>query len=162
MNPTDKTPAIDTTLTITNVIDTGSAFAETEDGQCAFISSNIMRRAGALLGDVVSAKVVPNDREADRTPWRCIFVSPGDREVHIDRTQQVLSVLEGGGVWTPDDMAEETGVSERACRAIMESIFRSGLCTKFLRYTDPGRHVDLVAFTLFPETVRFVCEGEAA
>lgn len=155
-------PSIDKPVTITHIIATGSGFAETEEGESVFVSGNIMYRSRAMLGDILQARLIRNDRDAERTPWRCVYLAPAERGEQIPRTQAVLSVLEAGGVWTPDEMAEETDIPEPACRAIMEAMFRSGLGAKYLRYTDPFRNVDLVAFSHHPEAVRLVSEGEPA
>jgi hypothetical protein len=51
-----------------------SAFGVNEEGELVFFNARISEKLEFNLGDIVSAKCIPNyeDKRSD-VPWRCIF-----------------------------------------------------------------------------------------
>jgi hypothetical protein len=121
-------PVFDT-VTITNVILTGSAFAVKHGtGESCFIPTSVMFAAGLQVGDTVEALLIknPNELVAHRTPYMVRFVKPSTFVVAAAppvapvapvKPEPVFSPAEvdafvrqrmkEGGVWTVATMFEE-------------------------------------------------------
>ena len=69
---------IQTTIAITNVLPSGTAFGVTAHGENVFIPIGVANKSNATIGDEVSAKLVKNSSTAfrDRTPYMAIFIEP--------------------------------------------------------------------------------------
>lgn len=82
MTPTD--------LILTNRLTTGTAFAVlAEDmGQSVFIPAKIIAGLELSPGDKISAIIVPNSREPDKTPWMAVSIKTFD--IPQDNIEQMI------------------------------------------------------------------------
>ena len=110
-------------VTITNIITSGSGFAVSLDtGESCFVPPRVMQACGAQIGDVVDAMVIPNPTAdmASRTPFMATYVKPADTTRSEPADRYALStaspsdaakftrdVMREGGVWTVALMMEE-------------------------------------------------------
>lgn len=65
------------TVFCTNMLDSNTAFGmRADNGEQVFIPANVACRAGIKVGDTLTATIIPNHRQPDKTPWFAVFISP--------------------------------------------------------------------------------------
>jgi hypothetical protein len=120
-------------VTITNEINTGSAFAiKHGTGESCFVPSSIMQNTGLRPGDTAEVLLIknPNEFALDRTPYMVRFVKPESCparqakpkpvEPEFDPAEVEAFVrqrMKQGGVWTVGSMYAEYMQDEEAERS---------------------------------------------
>lgn len=142
-------------VVITNKLPTGTCFGVTlgEEPAAVFIPQKVAASCNLDIGDEAMAQMVPNMREAERTPLFAIRVTRepvGERPADIHTA--VLRKLKGGGVWLPKHMAANMNCDEATAAATMGAIFASGGCSKFtLHVSNNSGPPRTEWFTCYPE-----------
>ena len=165
-----------TNIIITHILPTGTAFAVTKEKpvESIFIPGTVARGTGVVVGQEVSAILVPNAHQPERTPWlaaRIDLLPPAGASLpdapkppeppKLSIAERVHEVMQESGVWTVASMFEElfpgadksAGIKEyNAISSAMRAMFARGDCAKFQLWrspdqTKPGREW----FTCYPE-----------
>jgi hypothetical protein len=144
------------TVTVSNVLPSGAAFAvRNDDGTSCYVPTKVGRAVSAKLGSDFVAKLVPNTLTptTSRVPWLAIhladaaptgaplppiqydmpFEYPPEGKVTpvIDR---VRALMQGGDVWTVRSLHDELGGGAdvfAATQAALAFMFSTGECAKF-------------------------------
>jgi hypothetical protein len=67
-------------ITVHDIVDSGSAFAMTEEGEMVFVNQRIVATVGLEPGGVYEAFLLPNyPDKREMIPWRALRVGPGSR-----------------------------------------------------------------------------------
>ena len=104
------------TITITNVIHTGSAFGvKHSTGESCFIPTSVMSAADLRSGDTVPAFLVPNPNAAvaHRTPWLVRYVHRQKEELPVTHAP------------APEPVVSTPAVAPPTVRATIETFVRS-------------------------------------
>lgn len=157
------------TITITNTIQSGAAFAiKHGTGESCYIPATVMFTTGAKPGSVVEAVLVdnPNDEVRDRTPYMVRFIKPEQMDLPLtqpepitpvtkafDRDEvekHVRMVMKEGGVWTvltmfQDYMGDDEAVREdnvqayNAVSSTLRKMFENDECAKWSMWTKASQ-----------------------
>ena len=116
-----------TRIIITNVLDTGSAFALLADDtkQNVFIPSKVAKGRVVKAGDTVQATLVPNATQPHKTPWLAVDL----QLVSID--QRILAALAEISDMTADELAEEIGATVDDVRQASARLVEAGKLVRF-------------------------------
>ena len=100
-------------VTIHEVVDSGSAFGMTEDGDMVFVNQRIVASIGALPGDAYEAFLLPNyPDKREMIPWRALrLVSEGQdprpgKPIDEQLLHAVVRLLNNDGYMTAAEIAE--------------------------------------------------------
>ena len=134
MQPTD--------LIITNILATGTAFAVVADDmtQNVFIPSRLSLDAGLAPNQRVSANIVPNISQPEKTPWVAIHINrtvkPQAEPVISDNrlAERIIDDLREGGMATVDNVAESLDHPMPSVMAKMQELARRGLIHRRVYY----------------------------
>lgn len=113
-------------IIITNVLDTGSAFALLADDttQNVFIPSKVANGRGIKAGDTVQATLVPNSTQPHKTPWLAVDL----QVVSID--QRILAALADSDM-THEELADEVGLGVDEARQALDRLIKAGKLVRF-------------------------------
>lgn len=148
MNTSESIHAIVTAWTLGEA---AFAMAQNGDGDI-YIPSSISGRMKLQNGDTILAKVKPNTLGRG-TRWFCIHATKTGDIADDERVSDVEHVLDSGGAWTPQEMADEIGCDPATAFSIMDRFYSSGRGVKFCRYSGPGSGPDLHSFSWVPDRV---------
>lgn len=148
----------ETRIGIVNVLDTGTAFAATGDGNGVYIPQAVAGAAGIRIGDEVVARLVRNLRDPNgRTPYMAVFIEPRngmDEAVRKSTTDDIFDMLKDGYM-TTHEIAEELGMQSGEMSPILNNLHTSGRLVKAAVFAKPGQQraslllwaLDVSAFT---------------
>jgi len=150
---------------ITHILPTGTAFGATvgKPAESVFVPGHVASPAGVVVGQEVSAMLLPNTREPDRTPWLAVALEALTPAGQVDETSdtydRVLETLRDGGEWTDFEMSDHLGADPSVVSAALEAIYNKDLCAKYQLWrkrsdAEPSDEW----FTCFPDEVEFVTE----
>jgi hypothetical protein len=145
------------TLTVTNVIESGAAFAVKHgSGETCYIPATVAFTSGAKAGDVITAVLVenPNETARERTPYMARYVTPKDKPVdpfqamldNWDKKQPIdfiRDTLKEGGVWTTESMFDlvrlmhDDQITIDTVRRMLGALFQEGACARFTMVKGP-------------------------
>lgn len=150
-----------TSITITNTIQSGAAFAiKHGTGESCYIPATVMYTTGAKPGDVVEAVLVtnPNDEVRERTPYMVRFIKSQQLELPLTQPEPITPVpkpfnrdeveahvrtaMKSGGVWTvltmfqdymgDDEVGREDNLQAyNAVSATLRKMFDNDECAKW-------------------------------
>lgn len=158
-------------ILITNIIESGTAFAVTADtGEQVFIPSAVMRASSAELFTEVTAVLVPNQFQADRTPWLAAVIKSGDPAQApaqapapvaapavpsgnmAERDQRILDALEAFTYAVTAAIADATGIDPKSANNSLNRLFAAGKIAKADVYGNPDQ--TRASFVLWASGVR--------
>ena len=100
-------------ITVQEVVDSGSAFGTTEDGDMVFVNQRIVAAMGVKSGDVWDAFLLPNYADKrELIPWRALRLSSEDQEpraggaVDEKLLHAIVRLLNNDGYLTAAEIAE--------------------------------------------------------
>lgn len=68
-----------TDIIVTNILPTKTAFGILAEGvETVFIPSRVAQTANVRIGQTVSAMLVPNQTQPEKTPWLAVFIEEAD------------------------------------------------------------------------------------
>jgi hypothetical protein len=129
-----------TDIIIHNIIPDGPAFGHMIDTEeHVFIPTIIADRTAIEVGNTCTVELKPNVRAPEKTPWFCSRVIENKSiEGFADIAHLLIDI---GGVWSVEDLAEETGMPESKAAAAAENLYHAGKVSKFImfrRAADPA------------------------
>ena len=105
-------------ITVQEVVDSGSAFGTTEDGEMVFINQRIVSTLGVQPGDYWDAFLLPNyPDKREMIPWRALRLSSEDQEprtkgpVDEKLLHAIVRLLNNDGYLTAAEIAETLDAS---------------------------------------------------
>ena len=135
-------------IIINNILESGTAFGVIMDtGEQVFIPSAIMKASDAELFTTVTAVLVPNQFQADRTPWLAAAVKSGNpapapaapSNNMAERDQSVLDALEAFTYAVTSEIAEATGIDPKSVNNSLNRLFAAGKIAKADVFGSPGQ-----------------------
>ena len=105
-------------ITVQEVVDSGSAFASTEDGEMVFINQRIVAAMGVQTGDDWDAFLLPNYAdEREIIPWRALRLASEDQEPRTNAPvdekllHAIVRLLNNDGYLTAAEIADTLDAS---------------------------------------------------
>ena len=103
-------------ITVHDIVDSGSAFAMTEEGEMVFVNQRIVATVGLEPGGVYEAFPLPNyPDKREMIPWRALRVGPGSegqepKAVDEQLLHAIVRLLNNEGYLTAAEIAETLDV----------------------------------------------------
>jgi DNA-binding transcriptional ArsR family regulator len=117
-------------ILITNQLDTGSAFALTDQMENVFIPSKVMHSKSVRPGQKVQAIVVPNATHGHKTPWMAVTIlddapiqPPQGRRDTL--AELILENLDQGRA-TVEEIAEDLNMSDESVANKLSELVADG------------------------------------
>lgn len=135
---------IQTTIAITNVLPSGTAFGVTARGESVFIPTGVAMKSNATVGDEVTAKLVVNTRGGERTPYMAIFIDQKDGEQPAPEVKamptpdDVYKVIEDGYMTTAE-VADWLDIDSQAASALLNEMHKDGKLAKASVFAKPDQ-----------------------
>lgn len=146
-----ETPdSIRTNITIQTILPSGAAVGVVEhDGLAAYVSRNAMQSQQADLGDTFAALIAPNELPGSKIKWYTRrLVERASAGLPHGVLDKIAATLRSGGVWKPADFKQ---VDQTAAAVALETIYRKGGVSKFVRFDDPNSPGVDVWYTAYPD-----------
>ncbi len=137
---------------ITNRIAAGGpAFGVThEDETQVYVPAAVAEYHKMEAGQSYEMHLIPNTVAPEKTPWFAKFVLRQSDDSNLPQVMRLREAMEGGGVWTTQQAADLLGLSPEKAFWILEHIYMSGSCSKFLRFDAPNTPPAEQWYTMFP------------
>ena len=146
------------TIVVTHILPTKSAFAATVErpSQGVFIPGRLSADNNIVVGQEISALLVPNTMQPDRTPWLAVKLRSLDERSSADTAKShtsvdadIMALLSEGGVWTAEDVATEKSIPEAVAKPILERFYAESKCARFT-LNEKGK-ITQRWYTCYPE-----------
>jgi len=98
-----------TKILITNVLNTKTAFAQTENGQQVFIPSKTAQLYNVKVGEYVNAMLAHNTMNPNKTPWLAIKIERDEDQKENWLMDFIVHELTENGRATPEELADIAG-----------------------------------------------------
>jgi hypothetical protein len=102
-------------VTVQDVVDSGSAFGTTDQGEMVFVNQRIVATAGLEVGETYEAFLLPNyPDKREMIPWRALRMSPdGKVKKPVDEKllHAIVRLLNNEGYLTAAEIAESLDAS---------------------------------------------------
>lgn len=161
------------TMFCTNMLDSNTAFGLRADtGEQVFIPANVACRAGIKVGDTLTATIIPNHRQPDKTPWFAVFIDPVGPPLlpapklivsPVSLDDRIFEHIAGNehAYLTTAEIAEGVSVDTTAASNALNRLFKTGRVARADVHSKPDQ--TRPSFCLWARTAqRFLCEGEIA
>lgn len=131
-------------ILITNQLDTGSAFALTDQMENVFIPSKVMHSKSVRPGQKVQAIVVPNATHGHKTPWMAVTlinhgqIQPPQPQPRRDALADMILDDLSDGRATVEEIAENLNMSDESVAAKLAELVAAGRVVRFVCFDLPG------------------------
>jgi predicted Rossmann fold nucleotide-binding protein DprA/Smf involved in DNA uptake len=131
------------TILITNQLDTGSAFALTDQMENVFIPSKVMNSKPARPGQKVQAIVVPNATHGHKTPWMAVTIlddapiQPPQPQPRRDTLADLILDDLRQGRATSDEIAESLNMTDESIEAKLADLVAAGRVVRLTCFDLP-------------------------
>ena len=121
---------------IVNVLETGPAFAVTDQGEGVFIPRSVAGAAGADLGMELHARLVPNRQMREDTPWMAVFATRHEPDVPAASAEDKVTSLLSDGYMTTPEIADSLDMTTTDTSNLLNAMFVSGKLAKASVYAN--------------------------
>lgn len=131
-------------ILITNQLDTGSAFALTDQMENVFIPSKVMHSKSARPGQKVQAIVVPNATHGHKTPWMAVTIlddapiQPPQPQARRDTFAELILENLDHGRATVEEIAEDLNASDESVANKLAELVADGRVVRLTCFDLPG------------------------
>lgn len=163
---------IDENITVfcTNMLDSNTAFGmRADNGEQVFIPANVASRAGIKVGDTLTATIIPNHRQPDKTPWFAVFIDPvgpplpsapkplAEPASLDDRIVEAI-VTHDSAYHTTAEVADMVVVDTTTASNALNRLFKQGRLARADVYNKPDQQRP--SFCLWAHTAHHFLESE--
>jgi DNA-binding transcriptional ArsR family regulator len=131
-------------ILITNQLDTGSAFALTDQMENVFIPSKVMHSKSVRPGQKVQAIVVPNATHGHKTPWMAVTILDGapiqqpQPQARRDTLAELILENLDQGRATVEEIAEDLNMSDESVANKLSELVEDGRVVLLTCFDLPG------------------------
>jgi hypothetical protein len=159
-------------IIVTNIMQSMCGFAVRVDTneQC-YLPSSLVTTRGITTGDSFQARLVPNRREPERTPWfvsGCDLspsgVTRGEAAQNLldgdERAALVESIVAEGGTWRPEEVLQELTdrsieMRQAQVSALLETLHAAGRIARATVKARPNDRPLATWYTMRPDLADF-------
>lgn len=131
-------------ILITNQLDTGSAFALTDQMENVFIPPKVMHSKSVRPGQKVQAIVVPNATHGHKTPWIAVTIlddapiQPPQPQARRDTLAELILENLDQGRATVEEIAEDLNMSDESVANKLSELVEDERVVRLTCFDLPG------------------------